>query len=297
MKPPSQAESLTQLLAPYAHLCREDLQRWLVEPDVPEDLAQAMRYCIEGGKRIRAALVLLCCRAAGGDQREEMPRRAAVAIECIHAYSLVHDDLPAMDDDTLRRGRPTAHVKFGEAMAILVGDALLTRAFGLLCETGDRRGTALAGILASAAGAGGMIAGQVADMDLCRVPEGMAGVEYIHHRKTGALIEASARMGALCAGAGERAMENVMTYARQLGMAFQIADDVLDVTGQAENIGKTPGKDARSGKRTTVAQIGIHAARERIAEHTRRALEAAGHLGDRAEPLVALARGLAQRTR
>jgi geranylgeranyl pyrophosphate synthase len=182
-------------------------------------------------------------------------------------------------------------------MAILAGDALLTRAFGLLCETDDGRSARLVALLASACGAAGMIAGQVADMDLCHVPEGMAGVEYIHQRKTGALIEASARMGALCGGASTSTMEIIATYARQLGLAFQVADDVLDVTGQADDLGKTPGKDAQSGKRTTVAQMGLQAAQDQIAEHTRRAVQAVTELGDRAWALRALANRLAQRTR
>ncbi len=290
-------ETLSQLLDPCAAQCRQDLEQWLAEPGVPASLGQAMHYCIEGGKRIRAALVLLFCQAMGGDARQECPRRCALAVECIHAYSLVHDDLPAMDDDQLRRGRPTAHVKFGEAMAILAGDALLTRAFGLIAETRDPRAGELAGILAGGAGAAGMIAGQVADMELCDVPDGDEGVEYIHRRKTGALIEASARMGALCGGGRNQALENAALYAREVGLAFQIVDDLLDVTGSAADLGKTPGKDVQAGKRTSVSQTGIQGARQRAALHTQNALKAIADLGPEADRLRKLARLLEQRTR
>jgi geranylgeranyl pyrophosphate synthase len=189
------------------------------------------------------------------------------------------------------------HVKFGEAMAILTGDALLTRAVNLLCPLESQLASRLICLLTQAAGPRGMIAGQVADMDLCDVPEGLEGVEYIHRRKTGALIEASVRMGGLCAGAGTDGVDRLGLYGRELGVAFQVVDDLLDVTGQAQQLGKTPGKDAEAGKRTTVAQIGVQAARDRVGKHTAAAIEAIEPLGSRAEKLRRLAQLLQQRTR
>ena len=202
----SGSDKLGLMLAPYARKVESDLQLWLVDDGVPVSLAEAMHYCVlGGGKRLRPALVYLAAEAAGGSEDDEHVRRSAAAIEMVHTYSLVHDDLPAMDDDSLRRGRPTAHVKFGQAMAILAGDALLTRAFGVLAE-GPAGGPVaeLTGELASAAGAAGMIAGQVADMALCEVPAGLDGLQYIHMRKTAALIRSAARMGAICQAAPRR---------------------------------------------------------------------------------------------
>jgi geranylgeranyl pyrophosphate synthase len=292
-----QTQTLADLLSPSAARVAKDLDQWLIAPGVPDELARAMRYATAGGKRIRAALVLMGCQALGGAESCEAARRAAAAVECIHAYSLVHDDLPAMDDDTLRRGQPTVHVKFGEAMAILTGDALLTRAVHLLCPLEGPLAARLICVLTRSAGPRGMIAGQVADMDLCDVPDGLEGVEYIHRRKTGALIEASAKMGGHCAQAGSEGVDRLAAYGRELGVAFQVVDDLLDVIGQAQQLGKTPGKDAQSGKRTTVAQIGVQAARDRVDQHTAAAIEAIKPLGPQAEKLRRLAQLLQQRTR
>lgn len=182
-------DSLGELLAPYAQAAEADLAGWLIEPDVPATLAEAMRYCVlGGGKRLRPVLVAMSAEAVGGDAAGPLACRAAVAVELVHAYSLVHDDLPALDDDALRRGRPTAHVKFGQAMAVLTGDALLTRAFAVLAESDDPLAGELARELAAAAGPAGMIAGQVADMNLCAVADGLEGLRYVHARKTAALI-------------------------------------------------------------------------------------------------------------
>ncbi len=290
------ANALDELLSPYAHRTEADLRRWLVEPGVPAELADAMRYCTTGGKRFRAALVQMACFAAGGDEAPPLARRAAVAVELIHAYSLVHDDLPAMDDDALRRGQPTAHVQFGEAMAILVGDALLTRAFGVLAETEDERTGRLVRELASGAGAAGMVAGQVADMDLCRLSAGAEGLRYVHLHKTASLIRASARMGAICSGADERTLAAIGDCAEAMGLAFQVFDDVLDVVGGAEELGKTPGKDARSEKRTYPAQLGLEDARKLGGELTTAAIEALAPLGEAARTLRTLATLLAERT-
>jgi farnesyl diphosphate synthase/geranylgeranyl diphosphate synthase type II len=292
----SQATSLGELLAPCAQQVEEDLRGWLVEPDTPETLAEAMRYCtLNGGKRLRPALVLMTGLAVGSEV-DELLRRAAVAVELIHSYSLVHDDLPAMDDDDLRRGRPTAHVQFGEALAILAGDALLTRAPAVLAETGDPRAPSLVAELCRGAGATGMIAGQVADMDLCDVPGGMDGVEYVHHRKTAALIQSAVRMGALCARCDEPTLTAVSQFGRQIGRAFQTIDDLLDVVGSAGELGKAVGKDADAGKRSPVALLGVDQTRRLARDMTTRATAALEPLGSAADPLAELARLLAQRT-
>jgi geranylgeranyl pyrophosphate synthase len=289
--------SLADLLAPAARRVEEDLDRWLVEPDVPGELAEAMRYCAQGGgKRLRPGLVRLSCEAVGGDGDSEAARRCAVAVELVHAYSLVHDDLPAMDDDELRRGRPTAHVRFGEAMAILVGDALLTRAFGVLAPADSEATPRLCAELAQGAGPAGMVAGQIADMDLCGVPEGAEGVTFIHVRKTGGLIRSAVRMGGLCGGADEASLGALTGYAEPLGLAFQLTDDLLDVLGTSEQTGKSTGKDAASGKRTYAAEMGVEPSRRRCDDLTAQAVAALEPLGPAAEPLRKLAELLADRT-
>ena len=297
MVAPAGETPLGSLLAPLAGRVEKDLRRWLVEKGTPPELAKAMRYCaLGGGKRLRPAVVHLACRAVGGSSAEESAARAAVAVELVHCYSLVHDDLPAMDDDDLRRGRPTAHVKFGQAMAILVGDALLTRAFGVLAAAEAGVASALAGELALAAGGAGMIAGQVADMKLCRVPPGVGGLRFIHARKTAAMIRAAARMGALCGGASDEHRDALGEYGEAMGLAFQLHDDVLDATVGAETLGKTPGKDAAAGKRTYVAELGLDKTRA-LGEHlTARATAALAPLGRGAAALKELAEALAKRT-
>jgi len=296
----SEAASLSEMLEPYARRTEADLARWLVEADVPETLAEAMRYCALGvGKRLRPAVVWMSAEAvtdAGGE--EESTARAAAAVELVHCYSLVHDDLPAMDDDMLRRGRPTAHVRFGEAMAVLAGDALLTRAFGILCEPAveARRSAELVRALAAGAGPAGMIAGQVADMDLCPLPDGPEAVRFIHLRKTAALIRAAARMGAICGEAAPAELRGLTEWAENLGLAYQLVDDVLDVTGSAQQLGKTPGKDLGAGKRSAVAELGRPAAEERSRELTERAVAALAPLAERADRLKELTHLLVRRT-
>ena len=289
-------KQLADLLAPYAVAIEADLERWLVQPGTPPPLAEAMRYCMLcGGKRIRPAIVSMASAAAGGAD-DELVARAGVAVELVHSYSLVHDDLPAMDNDVLRRGLPTAHVKFGQAMAILVGDALLTRAFGVLSETHDPRSAMLVAELATGAGPDGMVAGQVADMGMCDVPAELAGIEYIHERKTAAMIVASARMGAICGQAGDDDLAAIATFGRELGMAYQAIDDVLDVIGEADTTGKTPGQDARGDKRSIVAQLGLDEARKLGRDLSDRAIAALASLGPAADGLRQLARLLAERT-
>jgi len=289
--------SVEELLSPLAQVFEGHLARWVVEEGTPGELAEAMRYCVlGGGKRLRPALVQLVAEAVGGAGDSEPATRAGVAIELIHCCSLVHDDLPAMDNDVLRRGRPTAHVQFGEAMAILVGDALLTRAFGVLGETDGRLAGALAAELARSAGAAGMTGGQVADMNLCRVPTGAAGLQYIQLLKTAAMIRGAARMGAICGGAAEAVLRSAGEYGEALGLAFQVYDDLLDATADAGSLGKTPGKDAASGKRTYVTEMGLDATRRLGNELTARAIGALDPLGPRADKLSQLAQALAQRT-
>lgn len=298
-------ESLSSLLAPHAGPAEQYLTRWLIEPDTPAELAEAMRYCVlSSGKRLRPALVLMVAEAAGQEVTDELTARAAVAVELVHCYSMVHDDLPSMDDDELRRGQPTAHVKFGQAMAILAGDALLTRAFGMLAETlppprgqeADERAILLVAELARGAGPAGMVAGQVADMGLCQLPPGLEGLDYIPLRKTGALIRAAGRMGAICSRANRQAIQAVSEYTEAIGLAYQLVDDILDVTAQADTLGKTPGKDQASGKMTHVAQLGLDRACELADELTARAVVAIEPLGDKGEGLRKLAKLLAERT-
>jgi len=289
---------LSAMLEPYARRAEGSLRRFLDEPDTPDELAEAMRYCVlGGGKRLRPALVYLAAEATGDAPAGDLADRAAAAVEMVHCYSLAHDDLPAMDDDALRRGRPTVHVQFGEAMAILAGDALLTRAFGVLAEGGDQRCGPLAAELARGSGPAGMIAGQAADMDLCDLPAGDEGIRYISERKTAALFRAAARMGGICSAAPDDKLRAVGKYAEWLGVAFQLVDDLLDVVGTAQSIGKTPGKDAQARKRTYVSSVGVEKARLLADELTRRSVGELAGLGRRGQKLERLAELLGRRER
>jgi geranylgeranyl diphosphate synthase type II len=263
----------------------------------PPRLAEAMRYSVlGGGKRIRPALALAACATVGGDEPDAMP--FACALELIHTYSLIHDDLPAMDDDDLRRGQPTSHRVFGEAMAILAGDALHTLAFDLvLRETPDAEvARHLGRTLAEAAGFKGMVGGQVEDLAGGGVVPDAERLQRIHEQKTAALIEAAIRGGAIAGGAAPDTVDALSRYGRALGLAFQITDDVLDETGTAEELGKTPGKDRREGKMTYVALEGVEAARARAAAAMDRALAAIADLPS-ADLLVGLARFVTSRSR
>ena len=314
-------------------------QRGLIE----EELREPVRYVLEGaGKRVRAAIVLWCCELVGGKINHNA-EIAAAAIEMVHTYSLVHDDLPAMDDDDYRRGRLTCHKKFNEATAILVGDALLTLAFELLAKEVDKPETAvrLIGELSEAAGASGMVAGQMADL---KATEGKAKSEAlnpksetnsndrkkkiqdneedgantdllkrVHTNKTAKMFRCAAAMGGICGGASERQWFDSFDYAQdrfahhrlkclrefglKLGLSFQIADDILDVCGTSEELGKTSGKDARQGKATYPAVVGLRKSRqlaERIADEAVAALKP---FGEKADMLRRLARVLLNRTR
>lgn len=290
-------QTLTGFLKPYAEITEAAIARWAVETQTPQELGEAMLYCLAGGKRLRPAIVHLSAMVtSNGSYDRQLVARCGLAVEMIHVYSLVHDDLPAMDDDDLRRGRPTAHVKFGQPLAILTGDALLTRAFGILSESALPCAGRLVCELAAAAGAAGMVAGQVADMHLCAVPDGFEGMQYIHSRKTAAMLRVSARLGAVAAGASEENIRTVSDYAEYLGMGFQLFDDLLDATGTAQQLGKTPGKDRNTGKRTVITELGVEKASRLGATLTRKAVDSLKPLGRRAEKLKTLARLLTDRT-
>jgi len=227
----------------------------------PADLAEAVRYSVlASGKRVRPYLLVRCCELVGGTRERAWP--AAAAIECVHAFSLVHDDLPAMDDDDLRRGRATTHKKFGEALAILAGDALLALSFELVARMADARVVqALVSELAGATGWSGMIGGQAQDLAGENQPPSLERTRAIHRLKTGRLFAAACRMGAICGGGTVDQLEGFLRFGGRLGEAFQIADDLLDLTAGAERLGKTAGKDAAARKQTYPACVGAAASR------------------------------------
>ena len=266
-------------------------------PLADQPVIHAMRYGVQGGKRLRGFLVLES--AALHDIPPAQAMAAAAAIEALHAYSLIHDDLPAMDDDDLRRGQPTVHVKWDEATAILAGDALQTLAFELLCDpvlgAADRR-LALVASLARASGAEGMVLGQALDIaaETATTPLTLDQTTKMQAGKTGALIEWSAQAGAVIARADAAPLGR---YARALGLAFQIADDILDVTGDTANTGKRVGKDAGAGKATFVSLLGLDAARHRAADLVAEAEAALAPYGRRADTLIAAARYVVARDR
>lgn len=280
----------------------DDALARLLPPDEqpPVELHRAMRYAVlGGGKRLRPLLVYATGGAFGAaPQTLDAP---AAAVEIIHAYSLVHDDLPAMDDDSLRRGRPTCHVAFGEAMAILAGDALQALAFEVLANDATLTVDAAARlemlrVLALACGSHGMAGGQAFDLAAVGRKLAPAELERMHVHKTGALIRASVRLGALGAGCADaRVLDALETYGHCIGLAFQIRDDLLDVEAGTEQLGKTAGKDVAANKPTYPAILGVDASRAELATLTARALESIAALGPRAESLRALARFVAER--
>ena len=291
-----------ETLACYASQIEEALVEALPsDPDTPPDLLEAMRYSLmAGGKRLRPILVLLAAEACGADPRDAMP--AACAVEMVHTYSLIHDDLPAMDDDDLRRGQPTSHVAFGEAMAILAGDALLTRAFEILAA--DLPDPVVAAeccrVLASAGGSDGMVGGQVADLAATNtspesVDDPLQVLGAIHRRKTGRLLAASLELGAVVAGAEKQVRESLLDYGQQVGLAFQVADDLLDVEGDINRTGKTSGRDAHLGKWTYPALAGNDTSRRLARNCIASACAAVEPLGEAGEPLKVLAEFVIER--
>lgn len=284
----------------FADACRRDLDqalaRWLpAPPECPARLHEAMHYSLlAGGKRMRPVLVLAAADAVGLGHPDArmLALPAACALEMIHTYSLVHDDLPSMDNDTLRRGRPTAHVVYGDALAILSGDGLLTEAFALLAREPSLDGAAIAtrklqtiAVIARSAGAWGMVGGQVLDLQF----EGAARqhdpdadlqrLQDIHARKTGALIRAATSAGAIMAGGTPDQVAAVDAYATELGLCFQIVDDVLDVEGDAAQLGKSAGKDEAAGKLTYPALFGVQGSRQRARECVERGQAALARAG------------------
>jgi len=269
------------------------------EDAAPPTLHRAMRYSVQaGGKRLRPILVIAGAEAVGGHAEQVM--ETACALELIHTYSLIHDDLPAMDNDDYRRGRLTNHKVFGEAIAILAGDALLTLAFKLVALNGARTGdariiAALVTDIADAAGTDGMVGGQVVDIQSEGKAVSAETLDYIHTHKTAALIRASLCAGALIAGATAAQRAAITACGDALGLAFQIVDDILDVEGSSEELGKTAGKDAQQQKATYPAYHGLEASRAKARALIDQAKLAVAPLGERAEPIRALADFIFQR--
>jgi farnesyl diphosphate synthase len=266
----------------------------------PERLVGAMRHgALAGGKRLRPLLVMQS--AAIFSVPVELTIPTATAVEMIHCYSLIHDDLPAMDDDEMRRGQPTVHRKYDEATAILAGDSLLTRAFGLLadpsCHKNAEVRTKLVAELAAGSGAGGMAGGQMADLEGEGTRPHENEIASMQAMKTGALIRASVRMGALLGGSDNAQLAALTDYGEAAGRAFQLADDILDITASAEQMGKATGKDARRGKPTLVARIGVEAAKRHLGDHIHHAISALTMFGPEADPLRATARYFGDRER
>ena len=275
------------------HLPRED--------ELPVSLHKAMRYSVfAGGKRVRPILMLAACETVGGTVTQALP--AACAMEMIHTYSLVHDDLPAMDDDDFRRGNPTNHKVFGEAVAILAGDALLTQAFVLLSSSKNlslvppEQLLAVVQEISRCAGSHGMVGGQVVDMESEGSREiDLATVQYIHTHKTGALIKASVKAGAILGGADEASLAALTSYGEAVGLAFQIADDVLDIEGTTEQLGKDAGSDQARGKATYPAIMGLAESKRRANELVGMALQSLAGFDEKAEPLREIARYIVAR--
>ncbi|QEY33960.1 polyprenyl synthetase family protein [Caproiciproducens galactitolivorans] len=292
---------LNQQVNETVELVDRKLEEYLPQQDIMQaDLINAMRYSLlSGGKRIRPLLLLEFCRICGGDVHAALP--FACAIEMAHTYSLIHDDLPCMDDDDMRRGRPSNHKVFGEDTALLAGDALLTLAFETMLSeesvrlVGAERAVAAAGILAHAAGAYGMVGGQVVDL----MSEGrvisLKTLQEMDENKTGALILAAAKMGCVLAGANESQLKAAENYAKAIGLAFQIVDDILDVTGDSETLGKPVGSDDENSKCTYVTLMGLDNAKIKALELTDAAVRALEGFESGTEVLSQLARELVSR--
>jgi len=283
-------------------LTESALDRYLPSIEtLPASLHEAMRYSVfAGGKRIRPILMMAACEAVGGLPEQVLP--AACAIEMIHSYSLIHDDLPAMDDDDFRRGKPTNHKMFGEAKAILAGDGLLTEAFVLLSnpdvwpELESERRREVIHLLARNAGSRGMVGGQVVDMDSEGQEIDLPTLEYIHTHKTGALILAALEIGAIVGGADQLQRRALCRYGEATGLAFQVADDVLDIVADQEKLGKDVGSDQSRGKATYPALLGLDGARKRARELRDLALSSLDSFGDAAQPLRGIASYIVDRS-
>ena len=279
------------------------LDKWLPLPHGPSGpVVDAIRYSLmSGGKRIRPILLIAAAGATGGDQKALLP--AACAFECIHTYSLIHDDLPAMDNDDLRRGRPTCHKVYGEAIAILAGDGLLTYAFELMCKPELTQNISplllkdAVFLLAKAAGVSGMVGGQTADILMEGQPVDAEALSFIHSHKTGSLIQTSVEIGGLLGKASDEELYYLKRYGESLGLAFQIKDDLLDVEGDQEILGKPVGSDNRNFKATYPALFGLKETKRRAQELLEKALSELECFDDRAEPLRSIARYIIKRDR
>lgn len=284
---------LSQYLRERTRWVDEALERYLPgEHERPQQLHRAMRYStLSGGKRLRPILVIAGAEAVGGKAHLVMP--TACAIECIHAFSLIHDDLPAIDNDTLRRGRPTCHVQFGEATAILAGDALFASAFELIARNAEtvpaERVVQVLRLVAEASGTRGMVGGQMVDIESEGKTVDADTLEYIHRHKTAALFRASVLAGAVLAGAQPWQRDALSHYGECVGLAFQIADDLLNVLGDPRKMGKAVGTDAARGKATYPALFGVEASRQRAHGLVQEAIGALASFGAEAEPLRAIA--------
>ncbi len=280
----------------------EALERFLPPVDgIEGKVVEAARYSLfAGGKRIRPILCIAAHNAVRGNSNALMP--VACAIEMIHTYSLIHDDLPAMDNDDYRRGKLTNHKVFGEAVAILAGDLLLTYAFELIASAGDAEPDArtilkVVRVIAEASGFRGMIGGQVIDIEYEGKEADLATIQYMHTKKTGALLTASVKIGALLGGANGFELERFEKYGHHFGLAFQITDDLLDITGNFHEMGKTPGSDVEKDKNTYPRLLGVEQSQEAAREHVRQAVESIRPFGDAAMPLIAIAEYLLERRR
>ena len=297
-----QAFDLNRYIASRREQVNKVLHRYLPESNGQTEIVAAMNHSLHaGGKRLRPVLCIAACEAVGG--RSEMVWPACCALEMVHTYSLIHDDLPAMDDDQLRRGRPTCHIAFSEATAILAGDALLTMAFEILAsvplENGDQAAQWLQVIrtIARAAGCRGMIQGQMLDMAAEGRRLDAGDLESMHRLKTGALIEASLHCGALLAQAEPAQLEDLQAYARNIGLAFQVADDILNVEGDPELMGKAVGTDRLNQKNTYPSLLGLEESKQLAQKLIRQALQALEAFDNKAEPLRALATYIITRRR
>lgn len=284
-------------------LINKNLEKYLpIEGDYPKEIVEAMRYSLfAGGKRLRPILTIAACETVGGKAEDVI--KVACALECIHTYSLIHDDLPVMDDDDYRRGMPTCHKVYGEAIAILAGDGLLTYAFELLTDIDEKKVTNYRNLInvireiAVAAGIKGMIAGQVVDMlsEKGKKEKSTELLDYIHKNKTAALFKASIKCGALIAGASYGELAALDSYAHHFGLAFQITDDILDIEGTTNELGKPVGSDEKNQKLTYPLLYGLERSKEMAIDNVNSAVNSLSIFGNKAIPLISLAKYILNR--
>lgn len=282
---------MKELLKEQTEFIDSYLDKYLAEKQNPQNIIyKAMRYSVfAGGKRLRPILMINVCKICGGDVNEVIP--FACALEMIHTYSLIHDDLPSMDNDDLRRGMPTSHIKYGEAIAILAGDALLNKAFEIVSEyDGENMKRAMRAInmLAVSSGTEGMIGGQIVDMESENRDITLEELQYLYLNKTGAIIRSACNIGALMGGANEVQIKAVDEFAQKLGVAFQIQDDVLDVVGTQEELGKPIGSDVQENKNTYVKLVGLEKSKKMATKYSDDAKNALSVFGEKAEFIIGL---------